>query len=85
MDDDEEEARRDMVDGSKLNMFWRRVEVRLAWKTQVAAARKETKFGGNSFGLVGRGEEFGGAFRLGEGDHTAVKEQLFGLRIVRYE
>lgn len=37
---------------------------------------------GNGIGLVGRGEEFGGAFGLGQGDGIAVEEQLFGLRIV---
>ena len=50
MDEDDEEARRDIVYGSTLNMFWRREEVKLASETQVAAARKETKFGGMESG-----------------------------------
>lgn len=51
-DDDDEEARRDMVDGSRLNIFCRRVKVRLAWETQVAAARKDTRFGGTVSGWL---------------------------------
>lgn len=51
-EDDDEEARRNMVDGSRLNMFCRRVEVRLAWETQVAAARKDTRFGGTVLGWL---------------------------------
>ncbi len=41
--------------------------------------------GRDCVGIVGRGEEFSGAFGLGEGNGGAVEEELFGLGIMRDE